>query len=523
MADSSATDMQEPASSLVGGNKTLIDSKVVHDTDATNATAAKPTNTTVNPPTTTPQRSEPIWRTNFHHTNPVIEAGRVRARDEQDMQQWLQNLQYQYRIYNDDIEPEHETDYFYCDCAIHRYQRAKWERYGVQDMWAKAVMYPGEHSYNDNKFTGTTIFSRNPYSFRVVSPFGYGNNWMNYTGFNRPSPTWHARAVNQTISLNNSLNKSAQASVDGKEPKQSIWIDDVGVAMAGLSIDSQKDAAEGSGKTASNGKSTNEKRLSLMPVTEGKGEKSKSSRFSFRKSIRKMSTDQSSQGKLQKASKKETSLRDQILAEENGRWPDEQERALVQNYQEKVGMRTMIADLRARKPIQYLHLLRAGYFEPIPVAWANQMSNPLKFSIDGAAGWRGITPAWRGYEDTAEERLYWVLNHRAGSTGSRLKPDFISALKMANERMARAVEPPPLYYSADDVCHVQHTSTGYSKQVMPPPFQAFDRPERPSDDTMILLDVSGSMNFDPVRPVYDKYLIEGYVPSKQPRNKGQKP
>jgi hypothetical protein len=192
----------------------------------------------------------------------------------------------------------------------------------------------------------------------------------------------------------------------------------------------------------------------------------------------------------------------------------------VANYQEKVGMFRMIADLRARKPIQYLHLLRAGYFEPIPVAWATQASNPLKFNIEAAAGWRGITPAWRGYEDTAEERLYWVLNHREGSVGMRMKPDFISELNMARERMAKAVEPPPLYFAADDTCHVQHTSTGYSKQVMPPPFRAFDRPEVPTDDTMVLLDVSGSMDFDPVRPMYDQYLIRGYTPSTQPKNKG---
>jgi hypothetical protein len=187
-------------------------------------------------------------------------------------------------------------------------------------------------------------------------------------------------------------------------------------------------------------------------------------------------------------------------------------------------MTKTIANLRVRKPVQYLHLLRAGYFEPIPVAWATQASNPLKFSIEAGAGWRGITPAWRGYEDTAEERLYWVLNHRESPDGvpsTRLKPDFISEMNMARERMARAVEPPPGYYDARDTCHVQHTSDGYSKQVMPPPFRPFDRPEQPTDDTMILLDVSGSMDFDPVRPVYDQYLISGYTRSTQPKNKGR--
>ncbi len=112
------------------------------------------------------------------------------------------------------------------------------------------------------------------------------------------------------------------------------------------------------------------------------------------------------------------------------------------------------------------------------------------------------------------------MNHREGSIGTRLKPDFISAMDMARARMATAVEPPPEYYSAADTCNTQHTSAAYSKQVLPPPFVAYDRPEVPTDDTMILLDVSGSMDFDPLRPIYDQYLITGYSRSTQPKNKG---
>lgn len=190
-------------------------------------------------------------------------------------------------------------------------------------------------------------------------------------------------------------------------------------------------------------------------------------------------------------------------------------------------MRAKILELRQRQPLQYLHLLRAGYFEPIPVAWADLLSNPLKFSIEAAGGWRGITPAWRGYEDTAEERLYWVLNHRVDpdgrpNTGIRLKPDFISALELATQRMNSAIEPPPQYFSPNDTCNVQSTSgKGYSRQVMPAPFRAHDRPELPTDDTMILLDVSGSMDFDPMRPVYDQYLIKRFAKTMQPKNKGK--
>jgi hypothetical protein len=360
------------------------------------------------------------------------------------------------------------------------------------------------------------LFNSNPYQYRVVSPYGY-NQW-NWGGPSRPVASWHARSINQTIALNNSLNREAQAKIDRKEPKHSIWDEDGGLetAMARLGVDDKKLHPNGHGSVASTDESG--KRPSLASATSEKG----SRLHSFRRSIGMRSSTERAVAKAMDNVSEGSSLRNQILAEEGGRWPDEQWRNTVISYQDKVGMTKFIAELRSRKPIQYLHLLRAGYFEPIPVAWANQASNPLKFSIESSAGWRGITPNWRGYEDTAEERLYWVLNHRedpSGETRTRLKPDFISEMNMARERMARAVEPPPIYSSADDTCHVQHTSEGYSKQVMPPAFRPFDRPELPTDDTMILLDVSGSMDFDPVRPNYDQYLITGYSKGTQPKNK----
>lgn len=270
-------------------------------------------------------------------------------------------------------------------------------------------------------------------------------------------------------------------------------------------------------------KSSGGKRQSVAgPSTNSNVEIAKPSKLSgLKKTFFIKSSEERAASRKEKTNSFGRDLRDAILEEERGRWPDQNWRQIVAVYQEKVGMTRKIADLRVRHPIQYLHLLRAGYFEPIPVAWANLASNPLKFSIEAAGGWRGITPTWRGYEDTAEERLYWVLNHREGSVGTRLKPDFLSAMNMARARMASAVEPPPEYFSANDTCHLQHTSEGYSKQVMPPPFRPFDAPEVATDDTMILLDVSGSMDFDPLRPNYDKYLITGYSPSTQPKNKGK--
>lgn len=358
------------------------------------------------------------------------------------------------------------------------------------------------------------IYVDNPYRFRVISPYGNFQTSM-YWGIQRPRPDSHALSIHQTIDLNNRLNREAQDNIDKKEPKVDIWNDpddEMADKMAKLTLSKSR----GDRKSVAE---QSDMKKSLVSVSKEKP--APPSRFdSIRKSIGFKTTEEKAVSKTAKEINRGSDLRQAILAEEKGRWPDEQWRYLVAVYQDKVGMTSKIADLRRRQPIQYLHLLRAGYFEPIPVAWAGSASNPLKFSIESASGWRGITPAWRGYEDTAEERLYWVLNHRQGATGMRMKPDFISAMDMARARMASAVAPPPEYYSANDTCHIQHTSSGYSKQVMPPPFQAYDRPEVPTDDTMILLDVSGSMDFDPVRPQYNQYLITGYTRSTQPKNKG---
>ncbi len=355
------------------------------------------------------------------------------------------------------------------------------------------------------------LFSSNPYQLRITSP--YGIYQTNFWGVQRPIPAYHAQSIRQTISLNNQLNREAQAKIDAHEPKQSIWDDDVlSSSMEGIVLEEKKRTNdEKTSLEQRHGEGSSKKRSSILNLASGPREKPASRFSSFKKAIGVKPPNENSS----------KSLREVILAEEQGRWPDEQWRQIVAVYQDKIGMAKKAADLRARYPVQYLHLLRAGYFEPIPVAWANQASNPLKFSVEAAAGWRGITPAWRGYEDLAEERLYWVLNHREGSFGMRMKPDFISEMNMARERMGRAVEPPPLYYSADDTCQLQHAAAGYSKQVMPTPFRPYDRPESAADDTMILLDVSGSMDFDPVRPVYDQYLITDYVRSDQPKNKGK--
>ncbi len=375
----------------------------------------------------------------------------------------------------------------------------------------------GEKSYYDCSRNHVGVFCNNPYKHKVMSPFGY----YNFPGtWPRVNANYYALSVKQTIGLNATLNTEAQAAIDAREPRENIWeFDELNTTTISRDMDTNKGVLgdEKQDYEAQSDVQSKPSDNSIEPATK--------KRFSMLKALGMKSTEERKaarfRAELAKAHASWSKLRNQILQEEEGRWPDENWRSIVAAYQDKVGMTHKTADLRLRFPIQYLHLLRAGYFEPIPVAWANSNSNPLKFSIEAAGGWRGITPAWRGFEDTAEERLYWVLNHREGShAGTRLKPDTISALEMARKRMASAVPPPPDYYSANDTCHVQHTSEGYSNQVMPRPFKHSESSVEMTGDTMILLDVSGSMGFEPVRPVYNDLLITGWARSTQPRNKG---
>lgn len=474
--------------------------------------------------------SSNLFSGNPHHTNDLIRASNARAQDEQDMQQQLQMIQYKLNIWNAEVEPEHDTEY-YCNCMVHQYQRRKMARLSVQKMWSKAVMYPGERFYSNLYVSGVSpLMNNNPYVVECGTPFSMAYGYSNFAPLgvmSKPRPEPHLRWTQRTIALNNRLNEYSQNRVDKLEPAESIWespsgTTDISGITSGVSSLGVDEKSNGDTKDKSGFKSDVKSDISQVQSVSGEssksaatGEMAKKSKFGrFKQALGIRSSEE-------KAAEFSASLRSSILNEEAGRWPDKTQRQLVANYQEKVGMASHIAALRAHKPLQYLHLLRAGYFEPIPVAWANQASNPLKFTVEAREGWRGITPAWRGYEDLAEERLYWVLNHREGSVGMRMKPDIIWEMDMAQKRMSAAVEPPPMYFSPDDTCMQQHTSSGhsYSKQVMPSPFRAYDQPEKPTDDSMILLDVSGSMNFDPVRPVYEHYLVTRYLKSTQPKNK----
>ncbi|KAJ5655264.1 hypothetical protein N7507_007214 [Penicillium longicatenatum] len=417
------------------------------------------------------------------HSNALIEAAKIRVQDEQDMQNTLHSVQLSCQIWNAEIEPEHETNEL-CDCAVHKYLKRKIDRLQTQEMWSKAVIYPGEKPYDD--CTHLRLFKNNPYSTVIISPYGLPGATL--SGTVRPDPQNHATFLQQTIALDASLNAKAKIAVQALEPSFNIW------DLEHL-----------------------ESLVSNMANAHNQSDKP-SKRATFKKALSVKSSDERAAGNFKRKFSGGLERRQEILAEEEGRWPDDYDRHIVSVYQQTVGISLKVYELRTHQPLQYLHLLRAGYFEPIPKSWSEetQTSNPLRFSIDAAVGWRGITPAWRGYDNTAEERLYWTLSNRDGG-GVVMKPDIVSALDMARTRMESALDIPPAYYDPEDICHVQNTSHGYSKQVRST-FK-WTIPMSSTDETMILLDVSGSMDFNPARPNYNQYLITGFVKTSQPKNK----
>lgn len=340
-------------------------------------------------------------------------------------------------------------------------------------------------------------YSRVPTPFAITTPGSYSTAKPTLFGYNQ--------YIQKIVRLNATLNAEAQAAIDAIEPTSTIW----DTEDLETSIPNEADLI-----SSSDTQQPAEQRLTHQNnPSDPLAESSKPSTFgSLKRMLSKKTTEEKAVIHIQ-------GLRKAILDEEEGRWPNQEWRQLVATYQETVGISPKIAELRTRHPIQYFHLLRAGYFEPIPLAWAKSTSNPLKLSIDAIGGWRGVTPGWRGYKDLAEERLYWVMNNTEGIVGSKTKPDVISAMSMARSRMESAIETPTEYTSRDDLCKVQSISETYSKQVMSP-VRYFGEPAVPLDETTILLEVSKSMNFAPLRPNYKEHIITGYFTSKQPKSKG---
>jgi hypothetical protein len=424
------------------------------------------------------------------HENPLTRAANIRAQDEHEMQKMLHSVQLSSRIYNPEIEPEHET-HLLCECPVHKYWKRRLDRLDVHEMWSKAVLYPGEKLYHD--FAHLRLSNNNPYS-NVMTSYALAGSSM--YGIAKPDPQLHAKFIQQTLALDSVLNEKAQAAVQLLEPAFNIWeLEQLESLVSNMSLT---------------------RRLS----TDGElpGERS-SKRSSFRKALSVRSSDERTACKIKKRLAGSFELRNEILKEEKSRWQDGIDRQIISTYQEHVGIARAVSEIRTQRPIQYLHLLRAGYFEPIPVAWQSQASNPLRFRIDASAGWRGVTPAWRGYKDMAEERLHWLLNHRARSQ-SATKQDLISELQLARERISSAVAPNSRYHSPDDICRNQYPREGYSNQISQPNEHNYSV-RSPTDETMILLDVRGAMDFSPLQPNYNQHLITGFSKVNQPKNKGK--
>ncbi|KAJ5095074.1 hypothetical protein N7532_007365 [Penicillium argentinense] len=423
------------------------------------------------------------------HTNAVIEAGKARARDEQEIQSLLQTAQRLCRIYNPEIEPEHETTML-CDCAVHKYWEKKVDRLEIQDMWSKAVIYPGEKPYHD--CTRLRFKNTNPYSFKITSPFNLV--CFPLTGMAKPDPHYHLQFIQETLSMDSTLNRDSEAAIQAQEPAFNIWeLEQLESLVSNMSVN----------RWSSSNSDTIDK---------------SSKRTGFRKAFSIKSSDERTAGKIQKKFSVTFELRNEILAEEQGRWQSSNDIQIVKTYQENLGIAQTVAELRAHKPRHYLHLLRAGYFEPIITSSQGQIPNLLRFSIDAAAGWRGFTTEWRGYKDIAEERLYWILSHRP-TDKEVSKPDLVSELDTARARMATARPPIDAYDSPDDICDISSGSQRYSSQVPTPP-PKWKTPISRDDETMVLLDTTSSMDNYPMRPEYRHYLITSHTRVKQPKSKG---
>ncbi|KAK9235092.1 hypothetical protein V1525DRAFT_410946 [Lipomyces kononenkoae] len=193
------------------------------------------------------------------------------------------------------------------------------------------------------------------------------------------------------------------------------------------------------------------------------------------------------------------------------RWgaPGSPTHELVMRYWVSTRMQQHWWNLHAEQPAQFRKYIKSGYMEPIPTKW-------IKTRVLASPYFEGSY-----WETPAEERLYYVLNHGTmpdGSTHEKISPLNIvrnryEIIARGNERNSRQV---PLdsqkladYQSASDVFHLDRhiKSNQYSYQVPNIVYEARTRALHELADgiihgtdhleTMLLIDVSGSMLFRP--------------------------
>ncbi|MCJ1477643.1 hypothetical protein MMC13_006316 [Lambiella insularis] len=195
----------------------------------------------------------------------------------------------------------------------------------------------------------------------------------------------------------------------------------------------------------------------------------------------------------------------------NLRWgpPGTQTRDMVARYWVATRMQQHWEFLHAQHPRQFKKHLEKGYMEPIPTAWV--MSRRLAY----------LYPEGSYFETPAEKRLYYLLNNGVMPDGSRhasIRPlninrDRYTIIRRGNQRNARQVHLDPqklsVYRSSGDVFQTdrQIKSHEYSDQVPNTVYEARTKALHELADgilhgtdhleTMLLIDVSGSMTWNP--------------------------
>ncbi|KAF8928910.1 hypothetical protein EDD21DRAFT_373170 [Dissophora ornata] len=170
--------------------------------------------------------------------------------------------------------------------------------------------------------------------------------------------------------------------------------------------------------------------------------------------------------------------------------------------------------LRREEPRKFKKFLMKGYMEPVPTMWVQDRRLAC------------LNPEGSYWETPAEKRLYYLLNNGVMPDGFRHQPmrplninrDRWTIMKRANERMARQTpldaERLAAYQSPGDVFRLdkQTTSRLYSDQVQNAIYDSRRQALHGLADgiihgtdhleTMILIDVSGSMGWNPHKGVY---------------------
>ncbi|KAK9357506.1 hypothetical protein V1504DRAFT_414163 [Lipomyces starkeyi] len=201
---------------------------------------------------------------------------------------------------------------------------------------------------------------------------------------------------------------------------------------------------------------------------------------------------------------------------------------LVMRYWVSTRMQQHWEYLRAQHPRRFKRYIKKGYMEPIPTKWVQ--SRRLAYqNIEGSY-----------WETPAEERLYYLLNNGTMPDGSRhakMKPLNIvrnrnEIIRRGNERNARQVhldsQKLAAYQSASDVFQTdkQIKSHQYSYQVPNVVYTNRTRTLQELADgiihgtdhleTMLLIDVSGSMTMNPHAGIFGPDGVTRY--HDQPSN-----